>query len=120
MTKTAIFCHGKYMSQKDHVRETLAGSGVDLLHEGLEEPTGSRVGHQASSGLDLHLYARQQQQQQQHGSIQSKSSRCLRYYLTAKNTASPANSPSWLELDPVPLPINGELPALAATSGAVY
>jgi len=32
----AIFCHGKYMSQKDHVRETLAGSGVDLLHEGLE------------------------------------------------------------------------------------
>lgn len=46
--------------------------------------------------------------------------RCLRYYLTAKNTASPANSPSWLDLDPVPLLINGELPALTATTGAVY
>lgn len=46
--------------------------------------------------------------------------RCLKYYLTAKNTASPANSPSWLDLDSVPLLINGELPALTATSGAVY
>lgn len=46
--------------------------------------------------------------------------RCLKYYLTAKNTASPANSPSWLDLDYVPLLINGELPALTATTGAVY
>lgn len=46
--------------------------------------------------------------------------RCLKYYLTAKNTASPANSPSWLDLDPVPLLINGELPALKAATGAVY
>lgn len=46
--------------------------------------------------------------------------RCLKYYLTAKNTASPANSPSWLDLDSVPLLINGELPALIATTGAVY
>lgn len=46
--------------------------------------------------------------------------RCLKYYLTAKNTASPANSPSWLDLDSVPLLINGELPALTATTGAVY
>lgn len=45
--------------------------------------------------------------------------RCLKYYLTAKNTASPANSPSWLGLDSVPLLINGELPTLTATTGAV-
>lgn len=46
--------------------------------------------------------------------------RCLKYYLTAKNTASPANSLSWLDLDSVPLLINGELPALTDTTGAVY
>lgn len=46
--------------------------------------------------------------------------RCLKYYLTERNTASPANSPSWLDLDSVPLPINGELPALKASTGAVY
>lgn len=40
--------------------------------------------------------------------------RCLNYYLSALNTASPANSPSCLDL------INGELPALTATTGVVY
>lgn len=29
----AIFCHDKYVSQKDHVRETLARGAVDLLRE---------------------------------------------------------------------------------------
>lgn len=46
--------------------------------------------------------------------------RCLKYYLIAKNTASPANSPSWLDLDSVPLLINGELPTITVTTGAVY
>lgn len=46
--------------------------------------------------------------------------RCLKYYLIAKNMASPANSPSWLDLDSVPLLINGELPTITVTTGAVY
>lgn len=32
----AIFCHDKYMSQKDHVRETLARGTLDLYHESLK------------------------------------------------------------------------------------
>lgn len=42
--------------------------------------------------------------------------RCLWYYLTVKDTASPANGPSCLDLDSVSWLINGELPVLRATS----